>query len=239
MNLAIFNGSPRGSKSNTRILVRHFMEGFVETPGNRAEEHLLVQSSRRDEHRTAFSEAEAVILAFPLYVHAMPGLVKHFLEGLEPRDPMDGVSLGFVVQSGFPEGHHSRWLEPWLELLPARLGCRYLGTIVKGDVEGIQIQPRWLTSGLFQRFHTLGARFGQTGTFDAQLVRQLAEPEWLSRPRRAVFRVLVSTGLADLYWRTNLKKNGAWAQRFARPLEGGEEQRPGVSEAGAAAKDRR
>ncbi len=224
MNLLILNGSPRGPASNTRILIRHFMEGFGETPGNHAEEHLLAQRSRHAEHRAAFGRAEAVILAFPLYVHAMPGLVKQFVESLAPREPIHDVTLGFIVQSGFPEGHHSRWLEPWLERLPARLGCRYAGTVVKGGVEGIQLQPPWLTRGLFRRFHSLGAQFGRTGAFDARLVRQLAEPEWLSLPRRAIYQILVTTGLADFYWRMNLKKNDAWDERFARPLA--EESQP-------------
>ena len=31
MKLTVFNGSPRGKKSNTTILLEHFLKGFMET----------------------------------------------------------------------------------------------------------------------------------------------------------------------------------------------------------------
>ena len=34
MKLAIFNGSPRGNTSNTKILLTHFIKGFEEVKGN-------------------------------------------------------------------------------------------------------------------------------------------------------------------------------------------------------------
>jgi len=56
--------------------------------------------------------------------------------------PEDNPSLGFLVQSGFPEGLHSRYVERYLESWQKRLGCPYLGTIVKGQREGVRLmQP--------------------------------------------------------------------------------------------------
>ena len=87
----------------------------------------------------AFAGAECVLLGFPLYTDAMPGMVKHFIEALEPlAGRKDNPSLGFLVQSGFPEGLHSRYVERYLEKLAERLGCPYLGTIVKGNGEGVR-----------------------------------------------------------------------------------------------------
>ena len=55
-------------------------------------------------------------------VSMKPDLVLGTREGNPP--------VGFVVQSGFPEGLHSRYVERYLEKLAARLGSPYLGTIV-------------------------------------------------------------------------------------------------------------
>ncbi len=60
-----------------------------------------------------------------------------FIEGL-------GESKGtitFFIQSGFPESGHSHYLEAYFELLSLRLQRVYLGTIIKGGMEGLQARP--------------------------------------------------------------------------------------------------
>ena len=44
MKLTVFNGSPRGKKSNTAILLEHFLKGFMETEGNSYELEYIVNS---------------------------------------------------------------------------------------------------------------------------------------------------------------------------------------------------
>lgn len=215
MRLTVFNGSPRGRKSNTDVLLGHFREGFVETPGNEMEVHHIGRRPM-DELRAAWEASDIVIVAMPLYVHAMPGQVKRFFEALAgvSRGPR---KVGFIVQFGFPEAHHARWLERYLERLPGRLGCEYVGTVVRGAVEGIQMRPRWTLGKLLARFRALGAGFGRTEAFDPALVRALAGPENLSAFDLAVYRVVMWSGLADLFWNHLLKQNGAMARRFDRP----------------------
>jgi hypothetical protein len=197
--------------------VDHFLEGFSKVPGSSHRVFMLFKRKQFADFVEAFSKSQNVILAMPLYVHAMPGLVKHFIEALEPVDPTGNISLGFIVQSGFPAGHHSRHLEAYLERLPAMLGCRYLGTVIKGGVEGIQIKPPFLTRKLYERFGLLGEHFGRNGTFDPKLIEELSQPEWLSRRRRAFYRVLKWVKLADYYWDRTLKKNKVYDRRFDRP----------------------
>jgi len=55
----------------------------------------------------------------------MPGIVKVFIESLEPLCSREGnPDVGFIVQSGFPEAIHSRYVEKYLEKPSLRLGCR-------------------------------------------------------------------------------------------------------------------
>ena len=79
MRLTVFNGSPRGSGSNTKILVEKFLRGFHETPGNTSEIIYLNRINKQDEFVQAFCEADHVILATPLYTDAMPAIVKTFI----------------------------------------------------------------------------------------------------------------------------------------------------------------
>jgi AcrR family transcriptional regulator len=50
-------------------------------------------------------------------------------------------SISFFVQSGFPESSQSHYLEAYFEQLALRLGRTYLGTAIKGGVEGLQMRP--------------------------------------------------------------------------------------------------
>ena len=138
MRLTVFNGSPRGKGSNTKFLLEHFLNGFMTTDGNSYEMVYLNRLKDSDKFIKFFQEAEQVLLAFPLYTDAMPAMVKTFIESLEPLCGREGnPDIGFIVQSGFPEAIHSRYIERYLEKLAIRLGCRYIGTVIKGGVEGI------------------------------------------------------------------------------------------------------
>ncbi len=218
MQLTVFNGSPRGKGSNTKILLEKFLAGFETTAGNSYQVFYLKRTQDAERFQQAFAEAEHVLLAFPLYTDAMPGLVKAFIETLEPFCGREGnPDIGFIVQSGFPEALHSRYVERYLEKLARRLGCQYIGTIVKGGIEGIQARPEDASRKLFDAFHQLGAHYGASGQFDQSLIHQLAKPERYPRFLAPLFRLVLSTKLGTFYWDGLMKENRVYEQRFARP----------------------
>jgi len=196
-----------------------FQTGFDETAGNITEIHSLHNRSAREAARAAYAEGDLVVFAFPLYVHAMPGHVKRFWESLAELPARAGRRIGFIVQSGFPEAHQSRWLERYLVRLPARLGAESLGVVIRGGCEGIQIMPERMTRKLYKTFEELGRHFGQTGRFDPKIVGELATPESLGRRGRIFHRIFKMVGLTDWYWNNQLKKNEAYDDRFARPYD--------------------
>jgi hypothetical protein len=194
------------------------VHGFEANEGNSHELHYLNRVKNVERHAQAFAEAEYVLLAFPLYTDAMPGLVKAFIEALAPfcgRE--ENPALGFLVQSGFPEAAHSRHVERYLEKLAARLGCRYLGTIVKGGCEGVRVMPERMNRRLFDSLYEIGRAFGASAQFDQALLRRLAKPERYPKWAVPVFHVLFKVGLGTFYWNGLLKENGVYDQRFARP----------------------
>lgn len=216
--LTLFNGSPRGHKANTALLLEKFLDGFQAVPGHTAEVHHLNRQHDLPHFTQALAEAECVLLGFPLYTDSMPGLVKAFIETLEVyRGRAGNPPIGFLVQSGFPESTHSRHVERYLERLAARLGSPYLGAIVKGGVEGIQIMPDNMTRKLYTGLRQIGHAFAQTGRFDPDLLHALAKPEWYPAYLAPFFKFFVKTPAATFYWDGQLKKNGVYNQRFARP----------------------
>ena len=215
--LTLFNGSPRGRRGNTPFFLCEIASGF----GRPSEVHHLIRLKETDQMVQAFAEAECVILGFPLYTDSMPGMVKHFIEALEPLVGRKGnPSLGFVVQSGFPEGLHSRYVERYLEKLATRLGSPYLGTVVKGNGEGVRIMPPEATQGLFSNLQAIGASLAESGRFDPIALKAIAHPEKFPGILGPIFRVFLRLPVAHSYFDSMLKKNGAYEQRFARPFTG-------------------
>jgi multimeric flavodoxin WrbA len=215
--LTLFNGSPRGRRANTSIFLDQFARGF----GSPAEMHHLIRLKETDQMVQAFAGSECVLLGFPLYTDAMPGIVKHFIETLEPlAGRKNNPSIGFLVQSGFPEGLHSRYVERYLERLAERLGCPYLGTIIKGNGEGVRLMPPDTTRGLFDELQALGAGLRREGHLDPQILSRLAAPERYPALLGPFYQLFMRLPLAHAYFDDMLKKNGVYAQRFARPFVG-------------------
>lgn len=218
MKLIIYNGSPRGKKSNTKLLMDEFMKGIYTKGLYEIEVYYLASKLQREQGARAFETADKVILAFPLYTDSMPGLVKEFIEELVIYDGLDSnPGMAFVVQSGFPEAAHSRHVEKYLERLTERLNSKYLGTAVKGGVEGIQIMPAWMTKKIRKNFFTLGRNFNAMGALDRKIIKKLSPREHLSKIHLFIQRLLQNTQFNNFYWNGLLKENNAFDQRFAAP----------------------
>lgn len=195
----------------------HFMKGFLEKDGNVCDVEYLVKH-RKDPGVLVdiYKKSEFVIIGFPLYVDGMPGSVKQFFEHLAPLVGREGnPALGFVIQCGFPETHHTRFVEKYVAKLAKRLNCRYLGAILKGGCEGLAIQPPFLTEKYYEYFYQLGRAFGLEGAFDATLCAKLARPEHLSRENLEQVIPFVNSALWDML----LEQNGAKDKSFDRPYQ--------------------
>jgi hypothetical protein len=181
--------------------------------------HHLIQVNQTERLVQAFADAECAWIGFPLYTDAMPGVVKHFFEALEPLvGRKNNPPVGFVVQSGFPEGLHSRYVERYLEKLADRLGSPYLGTIVKGNGEGVRMMPPEMTRGLFENLHALGSGFAREGQLDPKVLAQVAAPERFPLYLWPVFQILLRLPMSHSYFDGMLKTNGAYERRFVRPF---------------------
>jgi len=221
-SLLLLNGSPRGERSNSMKMLSRVAEGWQQAGGDAPE--VLHLTRRPDFARAveAFPTAGRVLLGFPLYTDAMPGLVKAYIEALAPR--VEAARLGeanpgiaFLVQSGFPEAAHLRPLERYLEKLARRLACPYAGTIVRGGGESLQMMPDEANMKLWARLRTLGEQLARDGSFGADELEAVAGMERLSPFAVAIASVALRVPVLQFMWNGPLKKNGAWQRRFAAP----------------------
>jgi len=220
MLLNIFNCSPRGERSNSAILTRAFAKGFCDAavfPENRFQEFFLGNPEDREKAREAFPRQSTALIAFPIYVDAMPGVAKLFFESLRNyRGSCSSTGMIFLVQTGFPEETHTRPMQAYLLKLARRLGSPCPGVIRMGSGEGVRQQTRSRRGRkLLSRYEQLGRSYARSGTLDEEILAGLTGP---TRHSPLLMRFVLP--LANhFFWDRELKKNGAYSRRFDRPLE--------------------
>ncbi len=218
MKLTVFNGSPRGTRSNSKLILEQFLGGFCKTPGNEYEIFYLNNINSQSTLVEVFRRSEAVLFAFPLYTDAMPGIVKAFFESLAPfRGQTGNPPVAFIIQYGFSEGIHGQYLRRYLEKLACRLNSPLMGIATRGGVEGIQAMPPIITKKLFKQFFELGKGFGSTGQFDAALVKTIARKDRFSLTEIITEKVMRMLHVSNLYWDQMMKSNNAYEKRYDRP----------------------
>lgn len=86
MHVVIINGSPRVQKySNTDKIIAVFAKGLSEK-GNTFETYAISNRKTWDIIRDAYIKNDEILIALPLYVECVPGLLLEFLEEKQARN---------------------------------------------------------------------------------------------------------------------------------------------------------
>ena len=205
--LVIYNGSPRRSGSNSVLILNKAVEAL----GDRVEIRDLKQVDKWEAWAESFRIEKHVMLFMPLYVHAMPSHVMGFIEKLQPTKG----SISFFVQSGFPESSQSQYLEAYFEQLALKLGRTYLGTAIKGGVEGLQMRPAMAQAKMMEPMVKAIVNLCE-GNFDPADIHQLARPTRFGMGTKILF-ALLGKRLLNFFWDQQLKANDAYEKRFDCP----------------------
>jgi hypothetical protein len=214
----LLNGSPRGRNANTLKMLTRVAEGWQRGGGATPAVFHLAESGDFDAAIQGFSHADVLLLGMPLYTDSMPAIVKLYIEALAPlAGSGGGPTLGFLVQSGFPEALHSRPLERYLEKLARRLALPYAGTIVHGGGEALHSQPEAASARLWEQLRILGEQLARTGRFGEAELKTIAGVERFSALSAALLSMACRLPILQAHWNSQLKKNGVWERRFAAP----------------------
>lgn len=213
MKTLIINGSPKAKNGNTEVFIQQFIKG-AGTP------YEVCYVVKEDSQQLAeyMQQFDTIIIAMPLYIHAMPGIVMKLIGCMEPAKDT-GKSIGFIVQFGFMESAHSKYLEKYLSSLARHLNYSYLGTVVRGGSSGISMMPDKMTKKLFNQMQMLGEYFEKEGSFDKEIMDEMAKLIELSKGKSRMFQFLSRIGIGDsIFWNQMLKKNNALDRVYDKPF---------------------
>ena len=191
MHVVIINGSPRVQKySNTEKIIAAFAKGLSEAESS-FETYAISDRKTWDIIRDAYMKNDEILIALPLYVECVPGLLLEFLETLPKKD--ERTRLSFLLQSGFTEGCQLRCGEAFLEKLPEYLGVRYGGCLVKGGNFGIRILDEEKQAQATKPYQEMGRLFAEGDGFFREEAKKFTGPEYFPLPMRLLIGLIQKT----------------------------------------------
>ena len=191
MRVVIINGSPRVQKySNTEKIIAAFAKGLSEKECA-FETYAISNRKTWDKIRDAYIKNDEILIALPLYVECVPGLLLEFLETLPKKDAH--TRLSFLLQSGFAEGCQLRCGEAFLDKLPEYLGVRYGGCLVKGDNFGIRILDEKKQAQVTKPYQAMGKLFAEGEGFFREEAKKFTGPEYFPLPMRLMIGLIHKT----------------------------------------------
>jgi hypothetical protein len=83
--------------------------------------------------------------------------------------------------------------------------------------EGVRMMPEKANAKLFEALKGLGRGFARTGQLTPELLPVVAGVERYPAILGPVFKIFLRLPISRWYWDAQLKQNGVYEQRFARP----------------------
>lgn len=214
MSLAIFNGSPRGVKSNSNLITSWFLTGYTK----KHKVFFLNKVKQYDKYLQEAINFDHYLFIMPLYVDGMPGQVKAFIEEMEDyKNSFIGKNVTFIIHSGFSEGIQNRALEMYLNRFAKIFQMNNKGVIIIPGSEGFRLMPESMTKKKKKMLTTLGSCYMNNVPYDAKILTKLIGKESTSSFGKLVFTLLSKLGITNMYWNSSLKKNNAFNKRFDAP----------------------
>ncbi len=144
-NALLIVGSPKIKDRSTSSILGEYLTGVLAAKGWESEKLTLKASLNREKGKkelcTAVDRADLIILAFPLYIDALPYLATKALEvisrHLESRESGRPCGLFTLVNNGFPEAHQNALALAICRSFAEQSGISWAGGLAMGAGEMI------------------------------------------------------------------------------------------------------
>jgi NAD(P)H-dependent FMN reductase len=215
MKLVIINGSPRGRKSNSRVLTNWIAESIENTLD--IHEFFAIETKKYQAVINSITDDCSILIAFPLYTDSMPAILKQLLEAIEViKGKRKNVRIYYIVQSGFTGANHCRFVEKYLVYYIKYMGYTYMGTAVSPAGEGLRLMPKFVTRNVKNKVKQLADNIKENEPYNKRILAKLTKRE---KPN-FLFCTLVKSGhFGNGYFKYMLRKNKVYDIRYNKPYQ--------------------
>ena len=216
MKLTVYNGSPRGKKSNSNRII----PWIISPEGNKKISIDEICYLNKESFHTRYVEesrsSDAFLFVIPLYVDTVPGATKSFFELMEMhKDIFSGKPVYFVVHSGFPEMIQCSLLSRYLKYFSDKIiDMDYKGTVIIGGSEAMQMAPDEAFRKLQSALKIVHKTINDKELIPENINLMINKRERLTPLRRFIFLV---NPLKNFYWYFRAGRKGLRLNLKARP----------------------
>jgi multimeric flavodoxin WrbA len=217
MSLIVYNGSPRGERSNSSVITSWFLEGYST---ENVEIRFLNNFKQHQTYAEEMCNHNQVLMIFPLYVDGMPGQVKNFFEVLfSLKETLKDKEITYIIHSGFSDGIQCGTLEQYLIRYSEIMGFVNHGVIIIPGSEGFRFYPPSVTKRKRLAVARLAVSYKTHEPYANTDVELLIGRKKHSRFSIIFYKFLHLIGLTNTYWNSRLKRNNAYKKRFDAPYK--------------------
>ena len=213
MRLVIINGSPRGKKSNSQLLINWIKDSM----GNTLDIHefFVIETKKYHAVINSITDDCSILIVFPLYTDSMPAILKQLLEAMEViKGKKKNIRMYYIVQSGFTGANHCRFVERYLVFFAKYMGFNYMGTAISPAGEGLHIMPKFVTCNVRKKVQQLSENIKENEKYSKKKLAKLAGRE---KPN-FLFCFLVKSGhFGNAYFKYMMRKNNAYEIHYNKP----------------------
>jgi hypothetical protein len=217
--LLVGSAKPAG-ESSSEAIGSYLLQRLAEYGVNAETHHVaraLRTEARTQELLQAVDRADLFILAFPLYVDALPYLVIEALERIAAhRQAQPAPAAGsflVIANCGFPEVQHNDTALAICEQFAAAAGLRWAGGLALGEGGAINGQPLAKAGGMVRNvvaaLDLAAAALAESEPVPAEAIALMARP---FIPARAYML------MGDVGWLMQARRNRALTRLAARPF---------------------
>jgi len=212
MKLIAFNGSPRGTSSNSARIISWITNEASDTALYLRKQALFESYLKESEQGDAF------LFVFPLYVDSMPGITKAFFEEMERNKTIfKDKPVYFIIHSGFPEMVQCRSLSRYTAYFSKKvMEMDYKGTVIIGGSEAMQMAPDQAFGRLQANLKLVKKAILMGEALPEDLNLRINRKERMNWLQRALFTITPGF-LKHFYWHHRARQHKGKINLRARP----------------------
>jgi multimeric flavodoxin WrbA len=221
----LLNGSPKGEKSNSRVIGRYLADK-LEEKGLKSEESFVVKLVQSQQGIEKFyrqvDEADVIVFTTPLYVDSLPSFTIKSMEILQAHrrtqsQPKQSLIVP-VINCGFPEKEHMEIALKILRNFAVAAGLCWAGAVSVGMGMALNGEPLREKKGMTRNL-TRGLALAAASLAEGQPISSEAE-ELTSKSFLPLFLVKpVIRAFGKQMWRGQAQEDGAKPDMYAKPYE--------------------
>ncbi len=224
MNALLLMGSPRGERSNSRLIAKFLVEK-LEGKGFVSEEAFVTRlvNTREGTEKllTSVDKADIVVLATPLYVDSLPSLTIKALELINEHRkkvlPTKPQMLVAIMNSGFPEKEQMDIAVKIIRNFAQESDFKWGGGIRVGWGEALNSEPLNEKKGMTRKL-TRGLSLASVSLSKGEPMSEEAE-DLASALFVPLFLAKIMTKFINQSWNKQAKNNDVKAKMHDRPYE--------------------